>query len=156
MNQNLATLVLTPEQLTTAITAVGALESVFGELISLTAAERRKAITMGEKSEMFCRQTLNILQQHPQCLTGHVDLADALADLAAVDQLRPLLARVAHLYNRLVDTDLALRSDVMAVALQGYRLLKVAGRNTGMEPFQRELATRFARKRPVAKEKTAR
>ena len=47
MNQNLATLVLKPEQLTTAITSLGALESVFGELISLTAAERRKAITMG-------------------------------------------------------------------------------------------------------------
>ena len=155
MNQNLATLVLTAEQLTTAFNSVSALEGAFGDLISLTAEQRKQTAKMGEKSEMFCRRTLHVLQQHPQSLNGHVDLADALADLAAIDQLRPLLVRVAHLYNRLVDTDAALRSDVMAVALQGYKLLKVAGRNTGMEAFQRELAVRFARKRQLVKEKPA-
>jgi hypothetical protein len=70
---------------------------------------------------------------------------EGLADLQALDRLRPRLLRLQRLAERASDTDIALGSDVMQVALQGYALLKVAGKNQGLEGLRKELGTRFAK-----------
>lgn len=49
---------------------------------------------MGPKSEAFCRQTLTVLAQNPQVIPPSIDLAEAQADLAALERLRPRLARL--------------------------------------------------------------
>jgi hypothetical protein len=100
---------------------------------------------MGEKSEAFCRQALRVLAQNPQVVPANVPLADAVADLNAMEQLRPRMVRLSRLSERASDTDVALGADVMAVALQGYSLLKLTGRVEGLEPLRRELGNRFAR-----------
>ena len=53
------------------------------------------------------------------------------------------MIRLARLSERAADTDIALGSDVMAVALKGYSLLKLTGRTEGLEPLRRELKARF-------------
>lgn len=51
----------------------------------------------GAKSEAFCRETLPALQQNPQIVPARLNLGEALADLRALDQLRPRLARLQRL-----------------------------------------------------------
>ena len=58
------------------------------------------------------------LEQNPQIVPPSLDLSAATADLAAYDQLRPLLERLQRLTTRLDDTVTALGSDTMDVALR--------------------------------------
>lgn len=86
-----------------------------------------------------------MLEQNPQVVPPSLGLRDALADLEALDRLRPRLQRLLRLTERASDTDTALGSDVMQLALQGYALLKVAGKNQGLEGLRKDLGTRFAK-----------
>lgn len=72
-------------------------------------------------------------------------LAEAQADLRTLDRLRPLLTRLQRLSERAADTEMALGSDLMNVALEGYGLLKITGRNKGLESASAMLSARFAR-----------
>lgn len=108
---------------------------------------------MGDKSEAFCRQTLTVLAQNPQVLPSSYDLAETQDDLRARDRLRPRLMRLMRLMRlseRADDSDTALGSDVMSAALEGYALLKVSGRNQGLESLRDALSLRFAGRRRAA------
>lgn len=145
MTQNLVTLNLTDAQLTAVDAALTELETQFAGLIALSVPARKSLRRMGPKSEAFCRQTLRVLEQNPQIVPSSVPLADASADLDAQEKLRPRMIRLARLSERASDTDIALGSDVMTVALQGYSLLKVAGRTEGLHSLRQELGARFSR-----------
>ena len=144
-SQNLVSLSLTDAQLSVIDQSLTDLETQLSGLIAMNAAQRKSLARMGDKSESFCRQTLNVLAQNPQVVPPSVALQDGLADLEALDRLRPRLQRMLRLTERAADTETALGSDVMNVALQGYALLKVAGRNQGLEGLRRELGSRFAK-----------
>ena len=90
---------------------------------------------------------LSTLAQNPQVVPPSLGLADAQADLAAYDRLLPVVKRLQQLTRRAEDTQSVLGSDVMALALEGYGLLKVAGRNQALEGLRRDLGGRFARAR---------
>ena len=145
MSQNLISLQLTEQDLTTLNALVGDIESRLTGLVSLDNASRRQLTKMGDKSEAFVRQTLLVLAQNPEIVTPALGLAEAQADLRALDQLRPLLARLQRLTERVADSEMALGSDLMSVALEGYGLLKVSGRNKGLEGLSDALSARFAR-----------
>jgi hypothetical protein len=105
---------------------------------------------MGQKSEVFCRQAISVLAQNPQIVPPSLQLRDAQADLLALDRLRPVLDRLQKLAERGSDTEIALGSDVMDVALEGYGLLKVSGKNQGLDGLCRELSARWSKaRRPV-------
>ena len=145
MTQNLVSLSLTDAQLAAVDAALTVLETQLGGLIALPAQKKMSLKKMGDKSEAFCRQALRVLEQNPQMVPANVPLADAVADLATLEQLRPRMVRLSRLSERAADTDIALGCDVMAVALQGYGLLKLTGKAEGLEPLRRELGARFAR-----------
>lgn len=147
MSQNLINLSLTDEQLAAADQALTTLESIFAGFIALDGDQRLGLNRMGGKSEQFCRQTLNVLGQNPQVVPASIGLADAQADLLTLDRLRPRLQRLQKLTERAQDSDTALGSDVMSLALEGYALLKVAGRNQGLEALRKELSGRFSKTR---------
>lgn len=144
-SQNLVSLNLTDAQLLAIDKDLSDLETQLTGLIAMNAVQRKSLARMGDKSESFCRQTLNVLAQNPQVVPPSIGLQEALADLQALDRLRPRLQRLLRLAERATDTEVALGSDVMNVALQGYALLKVAGRNQGLEGLRKELGTRFAK-----------
>lgn len=125
--------------------ALTEIESQLDGLIALNAAKRKSLARMGDKSETFCRQALSMLAQNPQVVPPSLKLAEAQADLAALDRLRPVLQRLQRLTERAADTDIALGSDVMSCALQRYALLKAVGKNQGLEGLRKELSTRFAK-----------
>ena len=78
-------------------------------------------------------------------------VADAIADIKLLDQLRPRLTRMSRLIERGNDTDAALGNDIMTVALQAYGLLKLTGRAEGMESLRRDLSGVFNRSKRSAK-----
>ena len=147
MSQNLVSLQLSNEQLALAEQGLAALEQAFAGLVSLTVGERRRLTKMGEKSEVFCRQALRVLAQNPHIVPESLGLAEAQADLVALDQISPLLDRLQRLAERGRDTEMALGADVMNAALVGYGLLKVSGRQQGLDGLRKELSTRWARGR---------
>lgn len=152
MSQNLVSLVLSNEQLAQAEQAVTALEQALAGLVSLSIGERRRLPKMGQKSEVFCRQTLRVLAQNPQVVPPGLALAEAQADLLALDQLAPLLDRLQRLAERGRDTEMALGADVMDVALEGYALLGVSGKQQGLDGLRKQLSSRWARSRSAEAE----
>ena len=65
------------------------------------------------------------------------------------------MQRLKKLVERGEDTEVALGSDVMSLALEGYGLLKIAGKNQGIEAMRKELGSRFSKTRAAAVETPA-
>ena len=143
MSQNLISLTLSDADLLVIDEALSILETRFRGLLSLQPDERRALAKMGDKSEAFCRQTLTVLVQNPQVVPPSLNVSAATDDLRAIDTLRPRLARLKRLTERAEDSEMALGSDVMMAALEGYALLKVSGRNQGLEGLRQQLSSRF-------------
>ena len=152
MSQNLISITFSNDQIAAIGKAIGELENQLQALASLSIDARRSAAKMGPKSEAFCRQTINALRLYPQVVPPSIGADQAQSDLDTLDQLRPLFQRVHRLSQRATDTELALGSDAMVVALQGYGVLKAVGRNQGLDTLRRELGDRRFSKsaRPVA------
>ena len=142
MSQNLISITLTNDQITAIDHAIGELENQLQGLVSLSIGVRRSAAKMGPKSEAFCRQTINALRLHPQVVPPSIGVDEARSDIDTLDQLRPLFQRLHRLSQRSADTELALGSNVMVAALQGYGVLRAVGRNQGLEMLRRELGER--------------
>jgi len=145
MSQNLISLSFSGERLVAIDAALSSLEQEFADLIAMPAHERRQLTKMGDKSEAFCRQAIEVLNANPYVLPQNFDLAELQRDLAALDQLRPRLFRLSRLLERATDTETVLGSDIMSAALEGYAMLKVAGRTEGIEGLRKTLAARFNR-----------
>lgn len=147
MSQNLVSLSLTNDQIAAALAAVEQIEASLPGLIALQPDDRKGLVFMGPRSEAFCRQTVRVLDQNRRIVPPSLDLDGALADLAAVDQLRPVLERLQRLIARVDDTVNALGSDLMVTSLEGYSQLKLSGAAHGLDELRKEIGGRFARPR---------
>ena len=143
--QNLVSLTLTAQDLADFDTAIGTLRRLTATMRALEPNKRRSLNRMGEKSEFFCRQTINVLAANPQVVPATLDLAEAQRDLLAVEQLRPRLMQLEQIFERMDDTVTALGSDVIVAAIEGYALLGVTGKSEGLKAARRELSSRWAR-----------
>lgn len=151
MSQNLVSLSITQEQQTAALAGLAQIEAALPGLLSLDAVERKRLTYMGDKSEVFTRQTLRVLEQNPQIVPPSLNLAEAQADLQALDQLRPVLERLQRLHAQVEDTANALGSDAMATALEGYGQIKLSGPAHGLDELRKEIGSRWAKtRRPAA------
>jgi len=102
--QNLISLNLSAHDLADVDAAIATLRRVFASMLALQPQQRRDLYKMGDKSEVFCRQTLSLLAANPQIVPPSLDLAEAQADFAALDQLRPRLLQLQQLVERADDT----------------------------------------------------
>ena len=153
--QNLVSLNLSAQDLADIDAALATLRRVFTPMIALQPTQRRDLYKMGDKSEAFCRQTLGVLAANPQIIPPSLNLVEAQADLAALDQLRPRLMQLEQLVERVDDTALALGSDIITVALEGYGLLKVSGKSEALKGARKDLSARFAKGNRVVEPATA-
>lgn len=153
--QNLVSLNLSAQDLADADGAIATLRRVFAPMVALQPEQRRGLYKMGDKSEVFCRQTLAVLAANPQMVPPNLGLAEAQADLAALDALRPRLLQLRQLAERADDTEMALGSDIFAVALEGYGLLKVSGKGEALKGARRDLSARFAKPARAVEEPAA-
>lgn len=126
-----------------------ALEADLDLLIALTPEERLELVKMGDKSRAFCEKALEVAGQHAGLMPRDFDIEAFRQDHLALAALRPRLARMAYLMQRMEDTERALGSDIMAAALEVYGVLKVAGKDQGVDEARNALAERFSRRRPA-------
>jgi hypothetical protein len=148
----LTNIAITPDQLTAFDNGLTQIEAAVVWALALSPEQRKSLKRMGEKSESFCRQALNIAGQNPQIVPPNVPVAKAAANLATLDEIRPRALRLARLVERLADTDTALGNDIMKVSLNTYRQLKLCGQAEGLEPMRRDLGGLFAKaSRPAAR-----
>ncbi|MCO5400576.1 hypothetical protein [Ralstonia soli] len=152
MPQNLISFQLTPADLAAVDTALKMLEDRLASLIDLSPDQRRTLVKMGDKSEAFARLAVDVLNANPKVLPGNFDLAELRRDLAGFDLLRSRLVRLTRLHERMSDSQLALGSDVMSGAMEGYALLKVAGHGEGLDAARKALAARFSRGRKTSED----
>ena len=143
--QNLISMNLSPADLQEVDAALETLRRVLAPMVALETQQRRELFKMGDKSEAFCRQTLAVLAANPQIVPPNLGLAEAQADLAALDALRPRVLQLQQLAERADDSMLALGSDLMSVSLEGYGLLKVSRRSGALKTARRALSARFMR-----------
>lgn len=146
MTQNLVSIEFDAAALDAIDSALAVLEAKLDNLITLSAEQRRKVIKMGDKSEAFCRQTELVLRQNPGIVPGNFDLHGFQQDIIALDALRPRLQRLRSLTDRADDTEVALGSDIISVALDGYALAKVGGQGTALDSLRESMQTRLSRK----------
>lgn len=140
----------TEEDLGAIDAALTELEQRFDKLIALDARARQRLFKMGNKTEKFCREALNVLDKNRQLAPPVMDLNRALTALRTVDELRPRTKQILALAERLRDTELALGSEVATAARQGYNALGEYGDRHGLEGMRQSLSVRF-KKRPQAK-----
>jgi hypothetical protein len=145
MSQNLIDMKMESDSLAVIDDALLTLESQFSGLLALTPDQRRQLTKMGDKSEAFCRQTVDVIGQNPGILSRNFDDEGLRRDLATLDALRPRLIRLARLMERANDTEMALGSDLMTNSLEAYAFLKIAGKGEGLDALRKMLSARFNR-----------
>ncbi len=72
-----------------------------------------------------------LLAQNTESIPPCYDLAEAQRDLAVLDLLRPRFSRLRLLMSRADDTQMALGSDLLSAALEGYAIAKAFGKGAG-------------------------
>jgi len=137
---------LTSENLGAIDNSLSAIEQQLSSLIGLTPDLRRQLTKTGDKSEAFCRQAVDVLGENPGILPRDFDFPGLRRDLQILDVLRPRIIRVRKLQQLLDDSEMALGSDVMSGALEGYSFLKVAGKGKGLDELKKMLAVRFSKR----------
>jgi hypothetical protein len=142
VRQNLLSLELAAADIARLDEVIATLEGIFAPFISLSADQVRGLTKMGDKSELFCRQTVMVLEQNPEILPPSFDLGEVQRDLAALDLLRPRLLRLLELVAKGKDTEIALGSDILTAALEGYALVKLFGKSEGLETLRAAMALR--------------
>ncbi|ALN57209.1 hypothetical protein GLE_1857 [Lysobacter enzymogenes] len=145
MRQNLIDLTLSPESLAAIDEALAVLESHLAGLVALPLEQRRQLTKMGDKSEAFCRQAVNVMNENPGILPRNFEVEALRRDLILLDTLRPRALRLTRLHERVRDTETALGSDLMTNSLEGYAFLKIAGKSEGLEALRQMLSARFNR-----------
>jgi hypothetical protein len=109
---------------------------------------------MGERSESLCRQTLMLPGQNAQLIPPGYDLAEAQHDLATCDLRHPRFSRLQQLPRKAEDTEMALGSDILIAALEGYALAKAIGKGVGLDALKETMATRFSGRRRTSRPAT--
>ena len=143
MLQNLISLTIAPERLKSIDTTLTALESLFDDFIELSVAQRRELVKLGPRSEVFCRETISVMERNPGVLPADFPMDDVLEDRAALDQVRPILSRLRMLVTLAEDTEMALGSDLYKAALEGYRFARVGGKGAVLDELKAQANPRF-------------
>jgi hypothetical protein len=87
-------------------------------------------------------------QPLPRYEVAHLErlrLGMPYAQQAEAPRARTVL--VMRLYQRMLATEMALGSDIMSNSVEGYQLLKLAGKSGGRDSLRKQLSVRFKSKR---------
>lgn len=145
MGQNLVGMHYTEQQWSAVDTALDALDLAFKPaLVALGKQGRRTRVKMGDGSRPFCEQAHTAMAQNRQLLPPGIDLEEMARDLATHDALNRRLARLVQLVEHVRDTEIALGSDAMRAALDGYSFLKRHADGAAIDALREQMGERFA------------
>ena len=143
MLQDLISITIAPERLKAIDAALTALEAQFDDFIELSVEQRRELVKLGPRSEVFCRETLSVMERSPGALPVDFDMDAVREDREALDQVRPILSRLRMLTSRANDTEMALGSDLYKAALDGYRFAKATGSGAMLDELKMQASPLF-------------
>ena len=83
-----------------------------------------------------------VLDQNQSIVPPGFDFSEMKRDLAAWSTLQPRLLRLRELLAKGEDTSMALGSDVINAALEGYTLMKLFGKSEGLETLREAMSVR--------------
>lgn len=144
MTQNLVSQHLSDDQWARADAAITELAAALEPmLVSVTRTNKKTMVKMGEASEVFCRQAVDVMQENLHLMPRGFDLEEMRHDLQSHDALNARIVRLTRLLEQARNAEMALGSDVMVSALEGYAVLKAVGKGAGVQALTRQLGRRF-------------
>lgn len=144
MGQNLVYSHLSPEQWAQLDQAFAQLQAAAAPLLVPVAPTTKKTmVKMGDGSEAFCRKAVGVMEENVGLMPRDFDLAEVRRDLDTHDALNDRIVKLTRLLERMRDAEMALGSDVMVAALEGYAVLKAVGKGEGVEALKQMLGKRF-------------
>ena len=120
MTQNLISLDFGVYDIAAIDKALEILEAKFDRFVTLTPDQIRHLNKMGDKSEAFCRQAAVVLEENPQLIPPGFSVAELRQDVTDLDLMRPRFLRLRELLQKVDSTEMALGSDIINAALDGY------------------------------------
>lgn len=150
MTQNLVSLDFSADDITAIDRALDTLEAKFARFVVLTPDEIRHLTKMGDKSEAFCRQAAVVLEDNPKLIPPGFSVAELRQDVTDLDLMRPRFLRLRELLAKADSTEMALGSDIINAALEGYGYMKMGGKSAGLDGLKASMSVRYARRPPKA------
>ena len=147
MTQNLVTLDFSADDIAAIDQALDTLEARLARLVVLTPDEIRHLTKMGDKSEAFCRQAAVVLEDNPKLIPPGFSVADMRQDITDLDLMRPRFLRLRELLAKANSTEMALGSDIINAALEGYGYMKMGGKSAGLDGLRASMSVRYAGRR---------
>ena len=95
-------------------------------IISLTPAERKRTLKMGDKTLAFVQKALDYASQNPGLVPAYVDVSEANKDYALTHDLYIILQQMYTLTSAMEDAMLISGSEAYAAALIFYNAVKLA------------------------------
>ena len=147
MTQNLISLDFGVDDIAAIDKALDILEAKFDRFVTLTPDQIRRLNKMGDKSEAFCRQATVVLEENPQLIPPGFSVAELRQDVTDLDLMRPRFLRLRELLENADSTEMALGSDIINAALEGYGYIKMGGKSAGLDGLREGMNARFGNRR---------
>jgi len=107
--------------------------------------ERKRVQHLGTRNETFSMAAIEVARQHPEVIPAGIDMAALERDIAARQQLLPLLVRARQLVRMLEDTIAMLGSDIFNGGRAIYKSLLIVGELYGLAEVVEQLSQHFTR-----------
>ena len=147
MTQNLISLDFGVDDIAAIDKALEILEARLDRFVVLTPDQIRRLNKMGDKSEAFCRQATVVLEENPQLIPPGFSVAELRQDITDLDLMRPRFLRLRELLEKVDSTEMALGSDIINAALEGYGYMKMGGKSAGLDGLREGMNARFGNRR---------
>ena len=144
--QNLIDVQLTEQDKADLNQALATVEARLSFLVGLSPEERQTLPKMGTQGRDFVRDVLTAAEQNPTLIPAAIDIAGLRRDYELVEDLTPMVSRLAQLVEGLNDTLLEAGSEAFVTSLEAYDILKRLGKGTNLDANLKKMSRRFAKR----------
>lgn len=148
--ENKVAFVLSDEEKTQVMDAVGVLTAVLEpKLTNLSADDKKELPKMGDKTVAFVEKSLEYAEQYPNYIPDFINVAEAKIDLQSVRALRQLFLPLERITNEIDSTITLAGSEAFSSSLSIYKVLKNAAvmGQAGASEATADLSSRFPGKK---------
>ena len=146
MKKHLIDIVIAADDMTAATTHMtGLRQKLASALQILQDGDRNRVQHLGTRNETFSMAAVELARQHPQIIPAGIDMAALERDIAARQQLLPMLLNARQLTRMLEDTVAMLGVDIYNGGRAIYRSAQIVGDLYGLAEVVEQLSQHFAR-----------
>jgi hypothetical protein len=144
--QNLVSASLTQAAQTNVLGAINTILENLPFLITLTPEERHALPKMGDGSTAYVTKAYQFANSNTDKLGTDFGMDEYTQDYALYQMMEPIMTPMTELWEKLSDTDLALRSDLMVRSNFAYGMMKVLSKSSGsFDDLRKDMGIRFKR-----------